>query len=146
MSGEAAARAALGPNSYGRARREARQRKAVMTAIVAVLLAATFVLVTGQTGFPGPGPMRRYRTAELQALADRLNHLSCTSWYEESPANASVDWVRARVHLDHPEKVLVAPGDRPMIENPELSTADLGHVGIVPTWSMAACPSHSQVG
>jgi hypothetical protein len=145
MSGEAVERAGLGPNSYGRMRREARQRKAVVTAVVAVLLAATFVLVTGQTGFPGPGPMRRYRTAELQALADQLNLLVCPADDPVPPPGASVDGIRSRVHLEHPGSVIVSPGDRPTIENPGSLTT-----GLLPTrwegWSRPACTDHGALG
>ena len=145
MSGEAAVRAALGPNSYGRMRREARQRKAVVWAVVVVLLAATFVLVTGQTGFPGPGPMRRYPTRQLQELVDRLNVLDCSANDPVHPPGASVDWLRARVHLDHPESIRVSPSDRPLIENPGWTTSGMLPTGD-PEWSMPACTDHGALG
>ncbi len=106
-----------------------------------LLLLATFVVVTGQTGFPGPGAMRRYRTHELQAVADRLNLLVCSADDPVRPPGASVDWIRSRVRLDHPGSVLLGPGDRPLIENPGRSAT-----GTVPTWSMPVCTSHAPVG
>jgi hypothetical protein len=34
---------------------------------------ATFVAITGATGLPGPGPLRRYPTAELTQVVDALH-------------------------------------------------------------------------
>ena len=83
-------RQAIGPNTWARQRRRDRQRRAVVTAIVGALLLATFVLVTGQVGFPGPGPLRRYPTRELQALADQINRVDC---------GGSQVWPELQVHL-----------------------------------------------
>jgi hypothetical protein len=141
MSAEVAARLAVGPNTFARMRRRNRQRRALLTTIVLLLLAATFVLVTGQTGFPGPGPMRRYPTHELQEVADRLNHLDCATQELWPAPGASVDWVRSRVHLEHPERIVASPDDRARLENP------LPEQGVmVPTFSIGACYSSTPVG
>jgi len=130
-------RQAIGPNTWARQRRRDRQRRAVVTAVVGALLLATFVLVTGQVGFPGPGPLRRYPTRELQALADQINRVDCGGSQVWPAPEASVDWVRSRVRLGHPEAVIPSAHDRALIENPA------PFPGPVPTQSLTGCP-HSQ--
>jgi len=99
-------------------------------AMTAVLLigCGIFVVVTSYTGLPGPGAVHRYRTSELEDLADRINH-SEGCWttagvtpegQSQSPAVASVDWLRSRVHLKDSWAVVLSATDRPMVENPWL--------------------------
>ena len=135
MSDPAPRPEAVGPNTWGRQRRTDRQRRAVVSAIVLVLLVATFLLATGQTGFPGPGPLRRYPTSELQELADRFNHLGCEGSQVWPAPEASVDWIRSRVRLGHPEGVIPSAHDRAMIENPA------PFPGPVPRESVTGCPT-----
>jgi len=115
-----------GPNTQGRERRDTRIRMGL--AITALLLVACtmLVFVTSYTGFPGPGAVHRYRTSELEGLADRINH-SEGCWntagvtpegQSQSPAVASVDWLRSRVHLKDSWAVVLSAADRPMVENP----------------------------
>ncbi|MGZ4726183.1 MAG: hypothetical protein ACXWB2_00545 [Acidimicrobiales bacterium] len=130
----------VGSNTWGRQRRSARQRRAVVTTIVVALCLATFVVVTGQTGFPGPGALRRYPTADLQDLADRINHGGdCASFAPDLPV-ASVDWVRSRVHLERPHLAVVAQQDRPLIDNPPVGATGVGPV------SGVRCVGHSLAG
>ena len=127
---------AVGPNTYARQRREQRVRRTWVTLAIGALLLASFVLVTDRTGFPGPGPMRRYPISELQAVADRINRLDCSTLDPWPPPGASVDRLRSRVHLAHPESVVLSPTDRPMVDD-----APPGPWTLSPTLTTGRCGS-----
>lgn len=50
-----------------------RGRWVVTSLVVVTGLVLVFGLVTSVTGFPGPGALRRYRSAELAALERKIN-------------------------------------------------------------------------
>ena len=107
-----------GPNTTARRERDERSRRTVLAALAALVLIVGFFAVTSFTGLPGPGGVRRYPTADLQRLADQINHSdSCGGWAGADPV-ASVDWFRSRVHLTQPFGVGLAPEDEPMVDNP----------------------------
>jgi len=120
---------AIGPNTTARQRREQRIRRTWVSVIVGALLAGSFVLVTGQTGFPGPGPLRRYPDADLGALAERINgSAACYGSFGPQEPIASVDRLRSRVHLSEPQWVVLAPQDRPMVDDPPNGAMSSGPV------------------
>ncbi len=108
--------------------------RAAGVAVAAVLVVVGFVIVTGYTGFPAPGPLRRYPNSDLQELADRINALPCeTVAGGVEPGNrwtlkplASVDHLRSRVHLRTQYRVLVPPEDVDLIDNPGDTAPRLG--------------------
>jgi hypothetical protein len=109
-----------GPNTRGRDRRQARIR-AVLAAIAAgVVACGAFVVITGYTGFPGPGSLRRYPNSELQALADQINALHCVDGSVVPPpapltvpiASAYVDRLASRVRIRHAHLISLDPTDR----------------------------------
>ena len=53
----------------------ARQRRTRILTVALIISAVPvlFLVVTSFTGFPGPGPLRRYPLRDLQAVVDRLN-------------------------------------------------------------------------
>jgi hypothetical protein len=61
-----------------------------------------FVGITGFTGLPGPEPIRRYPTAELQRVVDEINQQLAEggSSVPGAPASASVDVIRGRVRIE----------------------------------------------
>jgi hypothetical protein len=105
-----------------------------------VLALATFVVVTSSTGFPGPGPLRRYPTWELEAVADRINQSDCAAATSGRTPVASVDRLRSRVHLTVPWMVVVAPRDRPLVDNLPPGPMSTGPV------TMVRCVGHSGPG
>ena len=64
------------------------------------------MVVTPETGFPGPGPLRRYRTSELQALANNINATTPPSC--RSLKGASVNWWMSRVDVNRSLDIEVA--------------------------------------
>lgn len=89
------------------------RRRRVIAATAAALLGAVVVLlvVTAFTGLPGPGVLKRYRAAQLEAMVDAVHEQAGPlrtpddCWQTLDPdftevhtrAVASVDWVRSRV-------------------------------------------------
>jgi hypothetical protein len=122
-----------GPNTRARRRRDRRARQAVLAAVVVVVLVGGFLVTTSVTGFPGPGAVHRYPIADLQDLAKRINRTTCSGGGDWAPTPvASVDWFRSRVHLSGPPAgVVLAPEDRPMVENPPAGSSTSGDVSMV---------------
>jgi len=98
-------------------------RRVAMVLAVLVLVVVLFLGVTSRTGFPGPGPIRRYPTSDLQSLAARINDRfpGCQMKGFSSPALAYVDRLRSRVVLRGPAIPLmlkVSDTERSMIQQP----------------------------
>jgi hypothetical protein len=88
-----------------------RRRRLAALAGAVVAVAVLFVVVTAFTGFPGPGPLRRYRASELRELVDAIHEAAGPQrtpddcWrslepdYDASEGRpiATIDWVRSRV-------------------------------------------------
>jgi hypothetical protein len=113
------------------------RRRVIAVVVVALLLVGAvtgFLVVTGYTGFPGPGALRRYPTRDLEALANRINGLSCgvyatpvepgSEW--SPPAIATVDRLRSRVHLRGSYLVLLPPDEVGLVDNPGDTAPALG--------------------
>ncbi len=88
-----------------------------------LVFVGAFVVVTGFTGFPGPGFLRRFPTADLQDLVDRINDDpfcngvgNITTDGEPRDPTASIDRLRSRVHLSHPWTVLLDRADATMVD------------------------------
>ena len=89
----------------------ARRRRLAALAGAVVTVAVVFVVVTAFTGFPGPGPVRRYRAAQMRemvvAIHDDAGPLRTPDdcWRTLEPTYdgtggrpiATIDWVRSRV-------------------------------------------------
>lgn len=89
-----------------------RLRHPIVVAAAAVVgVVALVVAVTAFTGLPGPGPLRRYRAAELRQLVDAVHEQAGVlrtpddCWRTLEPDHpsgpdrpvATVDWIRSRV-------------------------------------------------
>ena len=130
-----------GPNTRGRHRRRARIEAVLATLAVAVVACGAFVVITGYTGFPGPGSLRRYPNSELQALADRINALHCVDGSVVPPpapltvpvASAYVDRLTSRVRIRHAHLIALDPTDRERVAN----------AGTRPTSAATACAQTS---
>ena len=104
----------------------------ILRIVIAVGLAlavsvAAFVAVTADTGFPGPGPLRRYRTIDLEALARKIDQ----NW-EAVPGSslmpgtkvtnlATVEGLRSRVVVHKPiclEEGLLTAREQAKLERP----------------------------
>lgn len=91
--------------------RTRRRRIIAATAAAVVGVAAVFLVVTAFTGLPGPGPLKRYKASQLEAMVDAVHEQAGPlrtpddCWQTLEPdftevntrAIASVDWVRSRV-------------------------------------------------
>jgi len=77
--------------------RRAMGRVATVFVLAVVIAVTAFMLITPQTGFPGPGPLHRYKTSQLQDVADRIN---ATIPPGCGLTGASVNWWTGRVDLD----------------------------------------------
>ncbi len=89
------------------------RRRRIVAATAAAVLGAVvaFLVVTAFTGLPGPGPLRRYKASQLEAMVDAVHEQAGPlrtpddCWQTIEPdftevhtrAVASVDWVRSRV-------------------------------------------------
>jgi hypothetical protein len=93
-------------------------RRTVIAIAAAIAMICAFFAVTSWTGLPGPGGARRYPVADLEHLADQINHSDDCGLPSGSKPVATVDWFRSRVHLAHPFSVALAPADRPMVDDP----------------------------
>jgi len=98
---------------------------AVVTLLV--LMGGALVLVTGTTGFPGSGPLRRFSEDDLERLAAKINRQPEGSvgpypCRDEPAPKVHVDRLRSRVIVDvrgPMHEVLV--GDEPdMFDGPRL--------------------------
>jgi hypothetical protein len=100
--------------------------------IVRVLVTAVVVAVLGFgitlfTGFPGPGPARRFPIHDLRRLADEINQ-DGSRWAcnREDAPTAAVDLLRSRVVIDwhgHAAASTFAAEDQAMIDDePHYST------------------------
>ncbi len=85
-----------------------RVTKTVATGLlVGFVVVVAFLAITAQTGFPGPGPLRRYKISDLDTLANKINKVGFVSLYSKTddPADvrnpARVDWLRDRVVVPH---------------------------------------------
>lgn len=88
-----------------------RRRRLAALAGAVVGLVAVVLVVTAFTGFPGPGPLKRYKASQLEAMVDAVHteagplRTPDDCWQTVRPdfeevhtrAVASVDWVRSRV-------------------------------------------------
>jgi hypothetical protein len=123
------------PKPPGQLRR--RLVAAVLVVLLLVATAAGFFFVTGYTGLPAPGVLRRYPNSELQDLADRINSLPCQSGngpvgpFRQIPAIATVDPLQSRVHITTPVLYWLPPGDRAKVDNP-VNTSTTGQL----QWSL----------
>lgn len=91
-----------------------------------------FLVVTAFTGFPGPGPLRRYRATQLSELVDAIHadagplRTPDDCWRTLEPTYdgqggrpiATVDWVRSRVVVGMRSDIkgLVDPRTRRAVE------------------------------
>ena len=111
--------------------RRAKGRVAVVLVLALVIAASAFMLITPKTGFPGPGPLHRYRASQLQALADRINETIPASC--RSLTGASVNWWTSRVDVDMSLNIQV-PGAQPWpppLTSHEQAMVDLHRSGAI---------------
>jgi hypothetical protein len=97
-----------------------RTRRWVIRVGVAVVAIVSFFGITAVTGFPGPGPLRRYPRRDLERLSDKINeHGERWACDATDPPTARVDPIRGRVVIDwhgHAPASRFAPEDQEMIE------------------------------
>jgi hypothetical protein len=71
--------------------------------LIVVAIVVAFLAITTLTGFPGPGPLRRYRISDLDAVAAKINGRGSVSLYTKSHVEsdvldpAKVDWLLDRI-------------------------------------------------
>jgi hypothetical protein len=100
-------------------------RRLLRATAILVVAVGGFLGITAVTGFPGPGPVRRYPYSDLEALADQINALHCDQSTAGSPGAptprprpiASVDFLTSRVHLSQPYLIWSTAQERPELEN-----------------------------
>jgi hypothetical protein len=103
--------------------RRRRWRIAALVASLVVLILVAYGITT-VTGLPGPGPIRRYPVADLDALTVRINHVFPGCEQLHTPPLAYVDTLRSRVILRASWTLPVlklSASDRAMIEAPPLN-------------------------
>ncbi len=93
-------------------------RRTITAIVAAIAVIGGFFVMTAWTGLAGPGGARRYPVADLQHLADQINHSDDCGLPGGPKPVATVDWFRSRVHLTDPYGVALAPADRPMVDDP----------------------------
>ena len=93
-------------------------RRVVAAIAVAVGVVVTFFGVTTFTGFPGPGPLRRYPASDLNRVADRINAADGVGSHARS---ATVDLLRSQVELHggtiQCSGIALSPTEREMVDD-----------------------------
>lgn len=88
-----------------------RRRRLAALAVGVIVALALFVFVTAFTGLPAPGPLRRYKSSQLEQLVDAVHtdagrlRTPDDCWQTLQPdfpsgdprPIATIDWVRSRV-------------------------------------------------
>jgi hypothetical protein len=116
-----------------------RVRNAVSWTALVLAAVLAFFVVTIYTGFPGPGPLRRYSNTDLTATAQAVNR-NDGLWMQEGPSPelpdkpATIDWLRSRVVLHGASHLCMNSGalsarELAMIENPPSTTCVIASTG-----------------
>lgn len=85
-------------------------RSALIVLIALIIAVAAFLTVTLETGFPGPGPFRRYSLSELNSLAAKVNRGA----NPDCPPPAEVSWLSDRVEIPRIYIANPPPGSLPL--------------------------------
>ena len=101
--------------------------RVVTAVLVLALVVLVFLFTTPRTGFPGPGPLRRFREDDLRDLSERINRDGVGGCDTATEPLARVDWLLGRVVIRNAGLIGWRPTDaeRPMIANPERILADV---------------------